>query len=138
MLLRGQRSFLLGEGEWERIVFESGPFLGGAYIALRCGLLLALIGTAVAALRADQALPLLLVGVTGIDLVAGPFGQPTALGFAVFITGLAFTAANPPPQAPNPPSEGPSGPALADSIPGRSPYAQRLHSTSASQPPPAA
>ena len=38
-LLYGKRDFLLAEGEWERVVRESGPILGFFYIGLRLAIL---------------------------------------------------------------------------------------------------
>jgi hypothetical protein len=37
-LVTGQSTFLLAEGEWARIVFESGPVFGLAFVIWRCGL----------------------------------------------------------------------------------------------------
>lgn len=124
-MLRGERQFLLGEGEWERVLMESGPILGTGYLALRCTALTMVLGAALSAYRRNHTLPLLLAGVSGTDLVTGQFGQPTALGLAVFTAGLALAAAQPgglgaaPPTAPNPPRE--------TKVRGRSRYAERLH-----------
>ena len=38
-LVSGERGFLISEGEWGRVILESGPFLGVAYIALRFAIL---------------------------------------------------------------------------------------------------
>jgi hypothetical protein len=38
-LLTGERTFLLAEGEWERVVRESGPILGFAFLCLRLAIL---------------------------------------------------------------------------------------------------
>jgi len=123
-LLHGQREFSLGEGEWERVIMECGPILGVGYILLRLGYLTAIVRTALRGYRHGHALPLLLLGVTGIDFVNGQFGQSTALGFAVLTGGLALAAA------------GEEEPAVAlGALPqtpeplvfGRSPYARRLH-----------
>ncbi len=92
-LLAGEREFLLGEGEWERVMMESGLILGPAYLALRFGALVLIARTALASFQRGRSLPLLLTGVAGLDLINGQFGQPTALGFAVFTAGLALAAA---------------------------------------------
>jgi len=128
-LLRGSRQFLLGEGELERVIMESGPILGLGYLALRTGTLLMLLGAAFAAYRRGETLPLLLVAVSGVDVVTGQFGQPTILGLAVFTSGLALTAARAGttsafPAAPDSPV--PAG----KNTPGRSAYAERLHGPS--------
>ena len=94
-LLVGSRAFLLGESEWSRVIGESGPVLGYAYILLRLWICWSLLGMAWKALRRDQAMPLLLLGAGGLDLMSGQFGQPTALGFAVLTAGLVLAAVDP-------------------------------------------
>ena len=128
-LLRGYREFSLGEGEWERVIMEDGPFLGVCYIALRVAMLLAVAGAALKAYRAGPILPLLLVGAGGLDLATGQFGQPTTLGFAVFSAGLALTAARPEVTLvpASPPQPQPQPQPVVPSLRGRSPYAERLH-----------
>jgi len=124
-LLSGRRQFVLGEGEWQRVLFESGVALGGCYLLLRVAMLFSVAGKALLAYRAGQILPLLLVGAGGLDLATGQFGQPTTLGFAVFAAGLAFAAARPDDAAP---PAVPSSPAPANpSVRGRSRYAEGLH-----------
>jgi hypothetical protein len=94
-LLTGSRAFLLGESEWSRVIGESGPVLGYTYILLRLWICWCLFQIAWRALRRDQPMPLLLFGAVAIDLVSGQFGQPTTLGFAVFISGLVLAAIDP-------------------------------------------
>jgi len=129
-LLSGRRQFVLGEGEWQRVLFESGVVLGGLYLALRVAMLFAVAARSVLAYRAGQLLPLLLVGAGGLDLATGQFGQPTTLGFAVFAAGLAFAAARRedavapvPPPSPATPEPVPATPGVR----GQSSYAERLH-----------
>jgi hypothetical protein len=124
-LLRGHREFSLGEGEWQRVILESGVVLGGCYIALRVAMLFSVAGRALLAYRAGRILPLLLVGAGGLDLANGQFGQPTTLGFSVFVAGLALTATQPE-KTLSPAQLLPSKPANAE-VPGRSAYAERLH-----------
>jgi hypothetical protein len=91
-LLTGSRSFLMAEDEWPRVVAESGPILGFAYLLLRlwiCGYLFSL---AWRALGRGQALPIFLAAAAGRDLISGQFGQPTILGFAVLSAGLSLAA----------------------------------------------
>jgi hypothetical protein len=88
----GIGTFLLGESEWSRVVAETGPILGYAFILVRLGICWYLIRESWRALNRGQATPLLLVAASGLDLVAGQFGQPSILGFAVFTSGLAFAA----------------------------------------------
>ena len=91
-LLTGSRAFLLGESEWSRIIGESGPVLGYAYILLRLWICWFLFRMMWRALQQDQPMPLLLFGAIGIDLISGQFGQPTTLGFAVLFAGLSLAA----------------------------------------------
>lgn len=124
-MLSGERQFLLGEGEWERVLMESGPILGSGFLALRAAALIMVIRAALAAYQRNHTLPLLLAGVSGTDLLTGQFGQPTALGLAVFTAGLALAAAQ------SETSSAPAAPALSPArdtkIRGRSRYAERLH-----------
>jgi hypothetical protein len=91
-LLVGSRTFLLGESEWSRVVGESGPILGYAYLMLRVAICLFIARRCWAAVMRGQALPFLLIASSGLDLVSGQFGQPTTLGFAVLFSGLALAA----------------------------------------------
>ena len=93
-LLTGSRTFLLGESEWSRVVAESGPVLGYAYILLRVAIFAYLLRVAWEAANRGQATPLLLVAASGVDMISGQFGQPSTLGFAVFTSGLALASAN--------------------------------------------
>jgi hypothetical protein len=93
-LLTGSRSFLLGEGEWSRVIAESGPILGYAYILLRLSICAHLVCGGWKALRRGQATPILLVAASLVDMVSGQFGQPSMLGFAVFTSGVALASMN--------------------------------------------
>lgn len=97
-LLLGQGGFLLSEGEWSRIVLESGPLLGGGFLLWRSCLFLWLGRWAVLHALRGHATPLLLFGVAGQALLSGGFGQATTLGFAVFCGGLCLASMNPAPQ----------------------------------------
>ena len=93
-LLTGSRAFLLGESEWSRVVAESGPILGYAYILLRLAICWYLFRESWKALNRGQATPLLLVAASGLDLISGQFGQPATLGFVVFTCGLVLASIN--------------------------------------------
>lgn len=93
-LLTGSRAFLLGESEWSRVVAESGPILGYAYILMRLVICWYLFRQSWEALGRRQATPILLVAATGLDLISGQFGQPATLGFVVFTSGLALASIN--------------------------------------------
>lgn len=126
-LLSGHTEFALGEGEWQRVIMESGPMLGVAYIALRCALLLAVLLAALKAYRAGRILPLLLVGAGGLDLATAQFGQSTTLGFSVFMAGLALAAVQPEETKTPPPLARTKVAPTKTAIRGRSRYAERLY-----------
>jgi len=125
-LMQGER-FSLGESEWQRVVLELGWILGPAYLALRCAYLIEVLRGALRGYAHERILPMLLLGAGGVDLVTGQFGQPTTLGFAVFVAGLALAAAG---EDTEPvPSQVAAAPQPAAQMQrGRSVYAERLHS----------
>lgn len=93
-MLTGERTFLLAEGDWERVVRESGPLLGFAFIGLRIAILTYLGWTAWTALGRKNPLPTLLFCAAFPQVLNAQLGVPTTLGFAVFTGGLVLAAAN--------------------------------------------
>ena len=92
-LATGKRTFMFSEGEGGRIVLESGPVVGLAYILLRLAITVYLGFMAWRALREHAAtLPLLLFSGCFNDVLLGQFSQPTELGFATIAGGLCLTA----------------------------------------------
>jgi hypothetical protein len=91
-LLSGSRAFLVAEDEWPRVVSESGPILGYAYLLLRVWICGYLIRQAWRALKRGQSMPFFLAAAAGRDLISGQFGQPTTLGFAVLSAGLSLAS----------------------------------------------
>lgn len=91
-IVTGQTTFLLAEGEWARLIFESGPVLGLAFILWRCGVVVNIGWLCLQSVRRGNLLPLLLFSSSGLPLMNGQFGPPTIVGFAVFTTGLALAA----------------------------------------------
>jgi hypothetical protein len=92
-LATGTRQFLLAEGEWARVILESGPVLGLAFIALRVGIAIYLLRRAVRSVRErDDALPGLLLAAGAFDLITGQWGQATVSGFAVLTAGLCLAS----------------------------------------------
>jgi hypothetical protein len=128
-LLGSQSTFLLSENEWTRIIFESGPILGLAFLLWRT-IFAGYLG--IVSLRAlvhgGDILTLILFSAGFLIILNGQLGQPTSLGFAITLNGLCFASIRPGKSAPlpAPPSPGPRV------IPGRSPYAERLHGADAS------
>jgi hypothetical protein len=92
--LTGRAIFLLTEGEWGRVVLESGPILGLAFLVWRTMLTLKIGAISMRALKAGNILPIMLYAAGFLGLLNGQFGQPTTLGFAVFLCGLCLAATN--------------------------------------------
>src|SRR5436190_2644407 len=92
--LTGRALFLLTEGEWGRVVLESGPILGVAYLLWRTLLTFNLGIFSYRQLKRGEILPIMLYAAGFLSLLNGQFGQPTNLGFAVFICGLCLAAGN--------------------------------------------
>jgi hypothetical protein len=127
--LTGRALFLLSEGEWGRIILESGPILGLAFLAWRTMLTLKLGLFSFRQLKRGEILPIMLYCAGFLSLLSGQFGQPTNLGFAVFVCGLCLAAANTktPVELPEP-----DGPALRR-VARRSRYAERIHTLPAAR-----
>src|SRR4051812_16844312 len=121
--LTGRSIFLLTEGEWGRVILESGPILGLAYLIWRTMLTLKLGLFSFRQLRRGELLPLLLFASGFLALLSGQFGQPTNLGFAAFLSGLCLAAGNTSdrPALPTIEAEGPRR------IARRSRYAEQMH-----------
>jgi O-antigen ligase len=131
--LTGHSVFLLTEGEWSRIFLESGPLLGLAYLVWRCAIVAWVGWLCAKSVKLGNLLPLLLFSASFLPMVSGQFGQPTILGFAVFVTGLALAARNEETSATSsaitaPPARLKSAERI---VRRRSVYAARLHGPSA-------
>ncbi|HET9419155.1 MAG TPA: hypothetical protein VFO30_07430 [Chthoniobacterales bacterium] len=127
--LTGRSVFLLSEGEWSRILLESGPLLGIAYLAWRTALVGRIGWLTLKSVRRGNLLPLLLFSASFLPLVSGQLGQPTILGFAVFVSGLTLAARNTETESavsvqPQPPARAASAQRV---VRGRSVYAERMH-----------
>jgi hypothetical protein len=127
--LTGRAIFLLTEGEWGRVILESGPIFGLAYLAWRTILTFHLGLLSFRQLKRGLILPIMLYGAGFLGLLNGQFGQPTNLGFAVFICGLCLAAGNTtdPVESETLPPPG----SATSRIARRSRYAERLHGAAA-------
>ena len=123
----GSSGFLLAEGEWARVLLESGPILGLAYLCWRVALTFRLGWLSLRALGYGETLPVMLFSAIFIALLNGQFGQPTILGFAVFFGGLCLASTRPGREVPLLASAKLMGPPPESRIRGRSAYAARLH-----------
>lgn len=124
--LTGHAMFLLSEGEWSRVFLESGPVLGLAYILWRLALVAKIGWLCLKSVRLGNLLPLLLFSSAFLPMINGQFGQPTLLGFTVFVTGLTLAAMNEQ-DSPALPASSPRRVKLPEKVRGRSAYAERLH-----------
>jgi hypothetical protein len=112
-LATGERGFLAGEGEWERLVFEMGGIFGLATIGFRVFLTFKLGIMSHKLLASKNILPWLLFSTTALLIFNGQWGQPTTLGFSVLGAGLTLAAtrrrkkmqpqSKPPTPKPSPP-----------------------------------
>jgi len=132
--LTGRAIFLLTEGEWGRVILESGPILGSAFLIWRTALTISLGLFSYRQLKRGELLPLMLYCAGFLSLLNGQFGQPTNLGFSVFICGLALAAGNVK-SAPEPDSSAPGDP-VRGRVSRRSRYAENLHGATARPPRP--
>lgn len=91
-LTTGGTVFLLSEGEWGRVIDESGIVLGLGFLIWRV-FVAGYIGLrAFASMRTGAPMPILLFGATAWLMISGQFGQATSLGFASFGAGLCLAA----------------------------------------------
>jgi hypothetical protein len=126
-ILTGHSMFLLTEGEWSRILLESGPLLGLAYILWRVALTMRIGWECLKSVRLGNILPLFIFAAVVMSLLNGQFGQPTILGFAVFGAGLALAATKTESLASATPLPPPDGTPARKTFRGRSAYAERMH-----------
>jgi hypothetical protein len=91
-LYTGERGFLMGEGEWERLTYEMGAIFGMVLIVYRCYFSFKLGSMAHKSLSSKNLLPWLLFSSSVLLLLNGQWGQPTTLGFTVVGAGFALAA----------------------------------------------
>ncbi|HST31095.1 MAG TPA: O-antigen ligase family protein [Chthoniobacterales bacterium] len=124
--LVGAGGFLLSENEWMRIIAESGPILGLAFIFLRIALALKLFVVSLRSLKAGEVLPILLFATAVLGVLNGQLGQPTTLGFTVVLAGLCLAAAKFGESTDQPETDEEDEPRP---LPRRSIFAERIHGT---------
>jgi hypothetical protein len=127
--ITGSAGFLLAEGEWARVLLESGPILGLLFLLWRTVLTFRLGWLSLRALGYSETLPIILFSASFVALLNGQFGQPTILGFAVFFSGLCLASTKIGSETPRPVRGKiiPPPPSPVPKIRGRSAYAARLH-----------
>jgi hypothetical protein len=95
-LLTGERSFLISEAEWGRIIGEQGLLLGFIIIIVRSVTAIQITRNAIKHLRTIDALSWMIIGFGFVNILQAQWGQPTSLGFSVLSAGLAIAALNEP------------------------------------------
>lgn len=88
-LLTGRTQFLLGEGEFGRVLYEFGPIFGFAFMIFRFMLAVMIAGKALSRVREYEPLAWFLVPSLFPVLAFGTLEQPTVQGF--FVIGLGFS-----------------------------------------------
>jgi hypothetical protein len=91
-LTQGQVEFLAGEAEFNRAMYELGPFPGFFFMIFRLILAVFVAATAIARAREREPLALLLVPLTFTSLFLGVMEQPTEQGFMVVALGFSLCA----------------------------------------------
>jgi hypothetical protein len=92
MLLSGKTTFLIAEGEWGRLIGESGALLGIIIIFIRLALIAKLSVLSIKKLNAGDLLPWMLLSFGVLNIPQGQWAQPTGLGFSVLIGGLIIAS----------------------------------------------
>ena len=91
-LLTGKPDFTAGEGEFDHVMTEFGPFSGLAFMLFRILLALMLLKEAVARAREGEPLALLLAPLMVSAVAFGTSENPTAGGFMVIYTAFSLAA----------------------------------------------
>lgn len=93
-LLSGDRIFLIAEEEWARTIGEMGLLLGLGIILIRLLIVWDLTVKSYKFLRDKSYISWMLLSFVLLIFPQGQWGQPTALGFAIFSTGLVLATFN--------------------------------------------
>ncbi|MFL5787223.1 MAG: hypothetical protein ACJ748_04160, partial [Flavisolibacter sp.] len=92
MLLTGDRTFLIAEEEWARVIGELGPLLGISFIFIRVALSIKMTIAAIKKLILHDVLPWMLLSFGLLTIPQGQWAQPTSLGFSILIGGLILAS----------------------------------------------
>ena len=93
-MLSGERTFLISEEEWGRLIGEMGALLGLLVILIRLAFSLKISLMSFNRMKAGDFLPWILLSFALITIPQGQWAQPTALGFSTLIGGLVLAALN--------------------------------------------
>jgi len=93
-ILTGSTDFLISEGEWGRLVGESGALLGISMIIIRLTLCFDLLRKSFQNIKIKNSLPFMLLSFGLLNILQGQWAQPTSLGFSVLTGGLILASLN--------------------------------------------
>jgi hypothetical protein len=93
-LLTGNVTYLIGEGEWGRLIGEMGPALGLLAIFIRLGLCFNITLQSYKMVKVGDLLPWLLLSFGLTIIPQGQWAQPTSLGFSTLVGGLILASFN--------------------------------------------
>ena len=91
-LLSGKTTYLIAEGEWGRVIGESGMLFGLLIILVRISMTVTISIQSFKFLKRGDALPWMLLSFGFVLLLQSQWAQPTGLGFYVLIGGLILAA----------------------------------------------
>lgn len=92
ILLTGNQTFLISEGEWGRLIGELGLLLGLSVILIRLGLVIKMAVACYRKLCLGDPLPWLLLSFGFMTILQAQWSQPTSLGFSTLIGGLILAS----------------------------------------------
>lgn len=90
--LHGERSFALGESDWERVVGEYGLLFGTLFLVWRITLSLKLLKHSLNSLFHGNGIPLILLSTAAYNIITGQMGQTTVNGFIALGIGLTIAS----------------------------------------------
>ena len=94
VLLTGNATFLISEGEWGRVIGEMGLLMGFIVIIIRVVFSISTLRKSIKSLRSNNPLPWMLISFGFMQILQGQWGQPTNLGFSVIAGGLVLASMN--------------------------------------------
>lgn len=95
-LIRGERGFMLAEGEWGRVLGELGVLMGIGFLLIRCRIVYQMGALSLRQAARGNFLPWLMFSASFMLVLNGQWGQQTTLGFAVLGAGLCFASCRAP------------------------------------------
>lgn len=91
-IIAGSATFLISEGEWGRLIGETGLLFGLIFIFIRLKLVLDMALNSWKKVRFENILPWLLCSSGVLLVLQGQWGQPTTLGFAIVTGGFILAS----------------------------------------------